>query len=91
MRTRIYAECGDDAAKLVQALALIGTGKQTAIMKRFGTRAKLRERVAAIRELLDRGWGKSVQSLEIDGKDGRPIRVVFGGRHRADGPAHSAR
>jgi hypothetical protein len=96
MRARIYAECGDDAKKLVEALVLVGTGTQAAIRKKFGAKAAIKERVAAISELLDRGWGKAPQSIEIDGKDGKPIRVVFGGRHRAadagaDGPPTSAR
>jgi hypothetical protein len=32
-------------------------------------------RVAAIKELLDRGHGKSAQSLEVSGKDGGPLQV----------------
>lgn len=91
MRLRIYAECGDDGNKLVKALALVATGTQAAIQRKFGAKAGIKERVAAISELLDRGWGKSVQSIEVDGKDGKPIRVSFGGRYRTDGTNSSTR
>lgn len=85
LRARIFAKFGDDGAKLIDALNLIATGSQKQIQKKFGAKAAVKERIAALRELLDRGWGKSLQEIEVDGKNGKPIRVVFGGRHRADG------
>ena len=37
-------------------------------------------RIAAAKELLDRGFGKSVQAVEHSGQDGKPlsIKVLFG-------------
>lgn len=53
----------------------------------FGTlkRVPHKVRVDAIKELLDRGWGKAPQ--EVVGDPDRPIqlRVSFGGRYRPDG------
>jgi hypothetical protein len=92
LRARIYAKYGEGGEKLIDALGLIGMGTQKAIQKKFGAKAAVKERVAALKELLDRGWGTSVQSIELDGKDGKPIRVVFGGRHRpGDGSTNSTR
>lgn len=34
-------------------------------------------RVAAARELVDRGYGKAVQQTEISGKDGAPLAYEF--------------
>lgn len=34
-------------------------------------------RVAAARELVDRGYGKAVQATEITGKDGAPLAYEF--------------
>lgn len=33
--------------------------------------------VVAAKELFDRAWGKSVQSTEISGKDGKPAIVII--------------
>lgn len=33
-------------------------------------------RVAAATALLDRGWGKAIQSIEVGGRDGSPIVVA---------------
>ena len=33
-------------------------------------------RVAAVKELLDRGWGKAQQSVEVTGNEGGPLQVV---------------
>lgn len=82
LRASIYAKYGANGAKLVAALGLIATGTQAAIQKKFGAKASIKERVAAQRELLDRGWGTAVQSIEVDGKDGQPILVTFGNRYR---------
>lgn len=32
--------------------------------------------IAAAKELLDRGYGKSVQAVELGGSDGRPLNLV---------------
>lgn len=94
LRTRIYTSFGDDGKKLVDALMLIATGSQASIQKKYGAKADIRDRREAIKELLDRGWGKTPQSIELEGKGHGtpiPVRVVFGGRHRADGTTSGAR
>jgi 3-methyladenine DNA glycosylase/8-oxoguanine DNA glycosylase len=33
-------------------------------------------RIAASKELLDRGYGKSIQGVELTGKDGQPVVIT---------------
>lgn len=41
------------------------------------TGAKEAARVAAANSILDRGWGRPAQELELVGKDGGPIKSVL--------------
>ena len=34
-------------------------------------------RIAAIRELLDRGYGRTRQSVEVSAPDGNPVQILF--------------
>src|SRR6267143_3559881 len=34
-------------------------------------------RIAAIRELLDRGYGRTRQSVEVSAPDGNPLQILF--------------
>ena len=72
---------GDDGKKLIAELHKLAFHKRTDDKTKLG----------AIKELLDRGWGKAPQ--ELIGDPSRPIahRVVFGGRYRPDGKSNSTR
>lgn len=66
---------GNDGEKLIQALLAIAVGKAEDRKKLFGAgvRVSLRDRLEAIKQLCDRGWGKPIQSIEHSGPDGGPI------------------
>lgn len=67
--------CGKDGRKLVAALYVIAFGKPAEQKALFDVKLKVsvRDRREAIKELLDRGFGKPVQALEHSGPDGGPI------------------
>ena len=53
---------------------------QTAIVElaRLALKAKSETaRIAAIRELLDRGYGRTRQSVEVSAPDGNPLQILF--------------
>lgn len=64
----LRAKYGDDAAKLVAELEKIA----------FSASPKLqpRVRIEAIREILNRGWGKPTESVEVSGSGGGPIGPI---------------
>lgn len=80
----IRAKVGDGGEKLVEALYAIAFAKQEDIERIFGAKATLRDRLSAVQELADRGFGKVPQQLDHADSNGEPLRVVFGGRHRPD-------
>jgi len=41
-----------------------------------------RPNITAIQDAFNRALGKPTESVEVSGKDGEAIRVVFGGRHK---------
>jgi hypothetical protein len=67
---------GDDASSLVEALQAIALGKTDDLTRIFGEDRKptYRERQEAIKELLDRGWGKAPATLAIETTP--PLMVV---------------
>lgn len=73
----IRQKYGDDGRKLLTELDKFAFGRLKKVPHKV--------RVDAIKELLDRGWGKAPQ--EVVGDPDRPIqhRVTFGGRYRPDG------
>lgn len=63
----------------VRALAQKYTHAAMAELARLAASAESEAaRVAAIKELLDRGYGRSMQPTELSGPDGGPIRIVTG-------------
>jgi len=68
---------GEDGGKLIARLEEFAFGR----VKRCSHKVQ----VQALKELLERGWGKAPQ--EVVGDPDRPIqhRVTFGGRYRPDG------
>jgi hypothetical protein len=73
----VKAKVGKDGKKLVEGLYLIAFGKPDEIAAFFGqvVEPEVRDRRECIKELLDRGFGRSVQALEHSGPDGAPIPV----------------
>jgi hypothetical protein len=74
----LRAKYGDDACKLLAELHKYAFSKSNKVPAKV--------RIDCIKELLNRGWGTSVQRL--GGEDeGAPIQTVvrFGGRLKADG------
>jgi hypothetical protein len=41
-----------------------------------------RPNIVAIQDAFNRALGKPTETVEVSGKDGEPVRVVFGGRHK---------
>lgn len=63
---RIQKKFGKDAKHLVAALEAIAQDPE----------ANKRERLGAIRELLDRGWGKPLQTAQVEMKVPEPMFTV---------------
>jgi hypothetical protein len=61
----------------IKALARQHAPAAVAELARLATSAKSEQaKVAAIKELLDRGYGKSRQSMEVSGSGGIPVEIV---------------
>jgi hypothetical protein len=41
-----------------------------------------RPNIVAIQDAFNRALGKPTETVEVSGKDGEPMRVFFGGRHK---------
>lgn len=65
---------GDDGGDLVESWRLIAFGTQKQIEAKYGAKATMRERLLAMQELADRGFGRPVQSVEMSGPEGQPIQ-----------------
>jgi hypothetical protein len=59
----------------VRALARVHTDAAIAKLAEWMMSKNPKASVAACTALLDRGWGKPAQSLEVAGKDGGPLVV----------------
>lgn len=64
----IRAEFGDDGKMLLLELKKFALGK---------VKCSSRDRLFALKELLDRGYGKAPQAVEVTGADGGPVTVKF--------------
>ena len=63
--------------KLVDLLMHVAFDKPTDQRVMFGRAASIKERVDAVAELADRGWGKSIQAVDIgQNPDRQPIKLV---------------
>ena len=65
-----------NAEQARQVLSEMLVGKIKPIAEALIARAEAGDVVAA-KELFDRAWGKSMQSTEISGKDGKPAIVII--------------
>lgn len=77
LTSSVQAVVGKDGKKLAQALWLLlkGTPKQRETFFGEPVKVSAKERIAAARELADRGWGKPVQALT--GPDGAPLTFTL--------------
>lgn len=78
MRARV----GDDGASLVDALLLIASGSLDDVEAAYGAKPTIRDRMAAIEQLMDRGFGKVTQTVAGDPDNPLQHRVMFGGRYK---------
>ena len=75
VRAEVQKRFGKNGAKAIEAFALIALADAAKITKFFGGTPyvpTLRERMEALRELLDRGFGRAVQTFETPDGDGLP-------------------
>jgi hypothetical protein len=84
----VQKRCGANGEQLVAALLVIATSKPADRKKFFGetVRVSTRDRILAIRELCDRGWGRPAQSVDISGAGNTQIVVVTGMEDLRDRP-----
>lgn len=68
----VQKTCGESGEKLIDILWKIATGKKSS----------RGDQLKAISELLDRGWNKPTQGVQVGGAGGGPVRVMFGGRYK---------
>jgi hypothetical protein len=68
VRSLIQRQVGENAEKLVEAWQLIAFGDDAAIKAKLGieTPPRWQDRMDALKELADRGFGRPVQGLEHD-------------------------
>lgn len=83
----VRAKAGDDGEHLVSAWWELATAKSDAIKKKYGAAPTVRDRLTALQELADRGFGKAPQTVAGDPDNPVTVRVVFGGRYRPTGEA----
>lgn len=76
----VRAKCGEDGATLVDGWFTLAFASIEDVEAKFGAKPGIRDRLAAMGELADRGWDKAAQPLQD--ADGEPLRVIFGGRHQ---------
>lgn len=79
LQAAIRAQYGESGDELIARL-----DRMSRSVNEKGRKVKLPAKVqlAATVELLNRGWGRPPQSLEVTGEDGKPIVVTFGGRYK---------
>ena len=83
----VQRKAGKDGKKLVDGLWLIAYGTPTQRTAHFGepVNVSAKERLTAISELLDRGWGRAAQSMQLSGDPEHPIVPAI---HNHFAPAH---
>jgi hypothetical protein len=82
----VQEKCGPDGKKLAQAAYLIAMGTPAEVRAFFGEplRRDAKVRMQAIEWLADRGYGKAVDVVPIEGEGGsnQGKTVTFGGRYK---------
>ena len=68
LRSLIQKRVGKDGQKLVEAWCLLAFSDDAEVMAKLGTKQPPRwqDRIAALQELADRGFGRPTQTLEHD-------------------------
>ena len=89
IRAEVKKHTGDNGEKAIEALALIAWGTPAEITAFFHAAHKpnVRERLEAVTELLDRGFGRPTQTLETPGGDGVILPTVILHRPASSEPA----
>jgi hypothetical protein len=82
----VRRRAGHDGRKLVEGLWAIAFGTPKQRREVFGERVKVssKERLLAISELLDRGWGKPSQSVDVTSVN-ITLEELLAGTHGTDG------
>jgi hypothetical protein len=77
---------GQNGEKALDLLWLYASGTDAEIKKRFGTKYGPRHevRVDALRECLDRGFGRPTQAVSVDAPQGGTFTMVLGGPRGSD-------
>lgn len=78
----VRAKVGEAGEKLVDAYWELATAKSSTIKTKYGAAPTVRDRLSALQELADRGFGKSPQTVAGDPENPVAVRVMFGGRYR---------
>ena len=75
VRSLIQARVGENAERLVDFLLLIGLGSDTKVKRTLGTThaPRSQDRMRAVAELLDRGFGKAVQEVVLEPSNGLTV------------------
>lgn len=75
----VQAKAGADGKKLVDGWWLIAYGTPTQLLKHFGETLtpSVKDRLTAMAELADRGFGKAPQSIALTDGQGGPVQVRF--------------
>lgn len=71
-RPRGYAELtrkrvGQDGQPIIDTLMLIAYGEQADIKKTLGAPASIKDRLTALQQLKEHGWGKDTQGIDVGG------------------------
>jgi hypothetical protein len=74
----LVREKSSDGDEIVEILLSIARGTLSVRVGDSDFPPTVKERMEAIRELLDRGWGRPTESLEIAGIADRPVTVEVG-------------
>lgn len=84
LAAKVKEACGADGDKLVEAWAAIafGTAKERKAIFGAALRIGVNQRLMALEQLADRGFGKPVQSVAMDDDTVSAVKVMFGGRFR---------
>lgn len=78
LTSAVKEKCGVDGRQLIDGLYLIAFGTSAERRAFFGgesVKVTTRDRRECIAELLDRGFGKPQQAVEIGGSGGGPVEV----------------
>ncbi len=77
--SQVKALVGDNGEKLAELLWLYASGTDAQIRKRFGCKYGPRHeaRLEAMKELLDRGFGRPAQTVALEDGNGQPVKFTL--------------